>query len=63
MSYKVERPSKEELIFKFKELRSFVSIGKYYGVTDNAIRKWCKKYDLPSAKKELIIFIEKNINK
>lgn len=26
---------------------SFVSIGKMYGVSDNAVRKWCKYYDLP----------------
>ena len=26
---------------------SFVQIGKQYGVTDNAIRKWCDKYGLP----------------
>ena len=26
---------------------SFVSIGKIYGVSDNAIRKWCKYYNLP----------------
>ena len=26
---------------------SFLSIGKQYGVTDNAIRKWCKVYGLP----------------
>lgn len=42
MSHKVEMPSKEEFICKFKELKSFVSVGKYYGLTDNAIRKWCK---------------------
>lgn len=27
---------------------SFVSIGKMYGVSDNAVRKWCKYYGLPS---------------
>ena len=26
---------------------SFVQIGKEYGVSDNAVRKWCKFYDLP----------------
>ena len=26
---------------------SFLSIGKQYGVTDNAVRKWCKVYGLP----------------
>lgn len=27
--------------------KSFLSIGKDFSVTDNAIRKWCKKYQLP----------------
>ena len=25
----------------------FTSIGKLYNVTDNSIRKWCDKYNLP----------------
>lgn len=25
----------------------FIQIGKWYGVSDNAIRKWCKSYGLP----------------
>lgn len=33
----------EELIYK----ESFVSIGNRFGVSDNAVRKWCKKYGLP----------------
>lgn len=48
-SRKIERPSREEL----KELvRSvpFIKIGKLYGVSDNAIRKWCDAYDLPRQK-------------
>ena len=32
---------------------SFVQISKQYGVTDNAIRKWCDKYKLPRTKKEI----------
>lgn len=24
-----------------------------YGVSDNAIRKWCKQYDLPFRKKDI----------
>lgn len=49
-------PSKEELsglIFKY----SFVEIGKKYGVSDNAVRKWCKKYNLPFTKREIRDFI------
>ena len=33
---------------------SFVQIGKMYNVTDNAVRKWCKNYNLPFTKKEII---------
>ena len=40
------RPTKEELIKDILTL-SLVKIGKKYGVSDNAVRKWCKKYDLP----------------
>ena len=34
---------KEELIEAFNKYKSFVQVGKYYGVSDNAIRKRCKK--------------------
>ena len=43
------RPSREEL----KELirtMPFTQIGEKYGVSDNAIRKWCKSENLPTTK-------------
>lgn len=50
---KVEnRPSREEL----KELlrkESFIYIGHKYGVSDNAIRKWCDAYNLPRKKRDI----------
>ena len=46
MQRKVERPSKEEL-FELIKTMQFTQIGKMYGVSDNTIRKWCKKYELP----------------
>lgn len=43
---KVEnQPTKNELKSLLEE-RSFVSIGKLYGVSDNTIRKWAKKFNL-----------------
>lgn len=47
------RPSKEEL----KELLlnyngNFTQVGKLFGVSDNAIRKWCKKYNLSHYSKD-----------
>ena len=53
-SRKVEdRPSKEQLLKDFKELKSFVKVGNKYEVSDNAVRKWVKAYDLPSSAKEI----------
>ena len=31
----------------------FLQVGKKYGVSDNAVRKWCDKYDLPCTKEEI----------
>ena len=52
MRRKAERPSREELKDDIRN-NSMVSVGKKYGVTDNAIRKWCKAYNLPSKKIEI----------
>jgi len=49
---KVEWPSKEELEQLINE-KSFVAIAKEYGVSDNAVRKWCKRYGLPHTKKDI----------
>ena len=44
---KVDRPSKEELYQDLiKYSGSFTKLSKKYGVTDNAIRKWCDRYGL-----------------
>jgi DNA-directed RNA polymerase subunit RPC12/RpoP len=32
---------------------SFVEIGRKFSVTDNSIRKWCIKFNLPSRKKDI----------
>ena len=47
-----DRPSREEL----KELlrkESFLRIGYQYGVSDNAIRKWCDAYNLPRKRQDI----------
>ena len=45
----IERPSRKELKILIRE-QSFTNIAKKYGVSDNAIRKWCDSYDLPRQK-------------
>ena len=46
-------PPKEDLLERFKELKNILQVGKYYGVSDNAVRKWLKKYELPYHTKNL----------
>lgn len=41
---------------------SFISIGQRYGVSDNAIRKWCVKYNLPKTKKEINSYSDEEWN-
>lgn len=41
-----ERPSKEEL-YDLLLSNSFSKVGRMYDVTDNTVRKWCKKYEIP----------------
>lgn len=42
---KVVRPSKEELEILIKN-NTFVSLGKKFGVSDVAVKKWCKAYKI-----------------
>ncbi len=41
---KVERPSYEQLLAELREM-SWVAIGRKYGVSDNAVRKWLRRYE------------------
>ena len=40
------RPSAAQLYEDLMSLRSFVAVGRKYGVSDNAIRKWCVAYGM-----------------
>lgn len=51
-------PTKDILLQQIQQY-SFTELGKMYGVSDNAVRKWCKKYNIPSTKKELREFLAK----
>lgn len=51
-------PSKEELEFLIKN-KNILQISKDFGLSDNAIRKWLKKYNLPF-KKNTIKEFKKN---
>ena len=49
---KVDRASKDELKHLIRTT-SFLQIGKIYGISDTAIRKWCKSYGIPYKQKEI----------
>jgi DNA-directed RNA polymerase subunit RPC12/RpoP len=44
--------SREELKNLIRSI-PFTQIGRKYGLTDNAIKKWCISYGLPSKKKDI----------
>ena len=51
--YRCEHPDKENLYNKLLENKgNFTRVAKIYGVSDNAIRKWCKKYNIPFHSKD-----------
>ena len=58
----VERPTREELK-KLIRSNSFVKIGNQYGVSDNAIRKWCKKENLPFKVSDIRSYSDEQWNK
>lgn len=55
---KSTKPSREILKEKIKNT-PFTTIGTEYGVSDNAVRKWCKSYDLPYKTKEIKEILKK----
>lgn len=48
----LNRPTRDELKNMIRTM-SFVQIGMIYKVSDNGVRKWCDKYNLPRTKKEI----------
>ena len=47
-SRKIERPSAQELLEYLKSINgNFSEASRHFGVSDNAIRKWCKSYNIP----------------
>lgn len=49
---RAERPNPIDLAKMIVE-SSFVKVGEQFGVSDNAIKKWCKNYGIPTKRYEL----------
>ena len=48
-----EMPISREHLKNLIREKSFSDLGRFYNVSDNAIRKWCDKYNLPRTKKAI----------
>lgn len=54
-------PIKQEFINNLINYNvNFTKIGKIYNVTDNTIKKWCRKYELPQIKEDIITYLNNN---
>lgn len=60
LSRKAQRPAPMELAKMIKEI-GFKATGKRFGVGGNAVVKWCKAYDIPYTKKELIAWYDEQV--
>lgn len=58
---KVEWPTREELKILIRT-RPFVKIGEQFGVSDNAVRKWCIIYNLPYKSSEIRNYTDEEWN-
>lgn len=58
---KTEWPSKEELKYLIRN-KPFVKIAEEFGVSDKAISKWCKYYNLPYRKREINKYTDEEWN-
>lgn len=47
ITFKKEPPVTKEELFGLLCNHTFVAVGKKYNVSDNTIRKWCDKYNIP----------------
>ena len=60
-SRKANRPKPLDLAKQIIDL-GFESVGKSFGVSGNAVKKWCKHYNIPHTKKELIHWYDTQTN-
>ena len=55
------RPSSDELVKLIAE-NGFEKVGRMFNVSGKTIAKWCKAYNLPTHKKDVIQWYKNTIN-
>ena len=58
----IERPGREELK-QLIRITPFTKIGEKFKVSDNAVRKWCKTYNLPFRTKDIKVYSDEEWEK
>lgn len=53
---KKNKPLTREELKDLIRTTPFTRIGEHFGITDNGIRKWCKVFNLPTKKKDIISY-------
>lgn len=56
-------PTSREELKQLIRTTPFVQIGKQYNVSDNAVRKWCDKYNLPRKVSEIKLYSDEEWEK
>ena len=54
---KEQRPDKSTLAQRIADV-GFEAVGREFGVSGNAIKKWCVEYELPKKKKEVVVWAQ-----
>lgn len=50
--------TKEEFLKVLKNFESFTELGRKFGVSDNAVRKWCRKWGLPVSTNSMNFYVK-----
>lgn len=58
INVKLPRVSQEEFMAALRTFKNFTEMGKRFGVSDNAVRKWCRKWGLPTSTNNMKYFVE-----
>lgn len=53
---RIEKPVSREELKKLIRTLPFTQIGQMFGISDNAIKKWCDSYNLPRKKTDIKSF-------
>ena len=63
LSYKASNIPDRETVKNLVRNNSLLEVGRLYSVSDNAVRRWCDKYNLPRRKSEIKSYSDEDWDK